>query len=514
MKLPRSRKAVLEMYHRNIFHLAYPRDRSEQLTAARALDEFRKLYLLAGEELRERMPALGLPGTIAYGFFSWKVLHELVRGGVHGLFIDGADEEGVHPREMLIHFLPAAEYESLGSGDKDAVTFLKQISGISSDDLLLKWLLVLFSRSPMPAKIKDSLFDRMKLVIGFDAGKNNISRENVRLNFAPVYFHEDGLLKKFDPDKIISAPLDPPWKLSPEMIKKILKVSRLALLMICRETDPITYCNGKQIRFYSLDRGFSIALFGLDQDHRLPLESYVGYMMFKNGMPVSYGGSWIFGRRALIGINIFDAYRGGESSYLFCQLMRAYAHCFQLDYFEVEPYQFGFNNPEGIKSGAFWFYYRLGYKTQDEKLRQLAAIEFSKIQKRRAYRSSEKTLKILSGSYLELKLHSQTQMLYPEAAVLSRRTTEAIQMQFGGDREAAFSWACNKLENELSGHLSYSQIRSSMHHLGLTFALLLNWDRCTAQDKTRIAMVLELKSSEDLRCGEVLAGVPLENLIS
>lgn len=514
MKLPRSRKAVIEMYHRNIFQLAYPRDRNDLVIAGHSLDEFRQLYLLAGEELRDRMPALGLPGTVAYGFFSWKVLYELVRSGVQGLFIDGADEEGVHPREILIHLLPAAEYESLGSGDKDTVTFLREISGIRDDYLLLKWLVHLFSGSPLPSKIKDSLFDRMKLVIGFNAGKNDISRENVRLNFAPVYFHENGLLKKFESHKIISTPLDPPWKLSPEKRKKILMVSRLALMMICRETDPITYCNDKQILFYSLDRGFSIALFGLDQEHALPLELYVGYMMFKNGMPISYGGSWIFGRRALIGINIFDAYRGGESSYLFCQLMRTYAQCFHLDYFEVEPYQFGFNNPEGIKSGAFWFYYRLGYTPQDQKLKRLAEKEFSKIQKRKTYRSSEKTLKILSGSYLELKLDSLRQILYPEAAALSRRTTEVIQSQFNGDRKAAVEWACDKLEKEFMGSLSPYVIRLSMHHLGLTFALLLKWDRCTAQDKAQIARVIELKSVEDLQCGEFLAGLPLGDLIS
>lgn len=129
MKLPRSRKAVLEMYHRNIFHLAYPRDRIEQLTAGRALDEFRKQYLLAGDELRERMPALGLPGTIAYGFFSWKVLHELVRGGVNGLFIDGADEEGVHPREMLIHFYLRLNMKALVQGIRMRLHFSNKSVG-------------------------------------------------------------------------------------------------------------------------------------------------------------------------------------------------------------------------------------------------------------------------------------------------------------------------------------------------------------------------------------------------
>ncbi|MBK9983286.1 MAG: hypothetical protein IPP15_12935 [Saprospiraceae bacterium] len=57
-----------------------------------------------------------------------------------------------------------------------------------------------------------------------------------------------------------------------------------------------------------------------------------------------------------------NPFRNGESAFILAQLLRVYKHVFKLSYFEVEPYQFGLDNPEGIASGAFWFYYRFGFR--------------------------------------------------------------------------------------------------------------------------------------------------------
>ncbi|MEZ5067008.1 MAG: hypothetical protein R2847_00220 [Bacteroidia bacterium] len=62
-----------------------------------------------------------------------------------------------------------------------------------------------------------------------------------------------------------------------------------------------------------------------------------------------------FGRRALFGINIFDWFRGGESGYVFCQLLRVYRQYFGIDDFEVEPYQYGQDNLLESNQGHFGF---------------------------------------------------------------------------------------------------------------------------------------------------------------
>ncbi len=78
--------------------------------------------------------------------------------------------------------------------------------------------------------------------------------------------------------------------------------------------------------------------------------------MPKNGVPVGYGGGWPFLATCRTGTNVFAPFRGGESSWLFAQVLRAYRQHFGVKRFVVEPYQFGAGNREGLLSGAFWFY--------------------------------------------------------------------------------------------------------------------------------------------------------------
>lgn len=105
------------------------------------------------------------------------------------------------------------------------------------------------------------------------------------------------------------------------------------------------------------------------------MESYIGYLVLKNNIPVSYGGGWIFGERCQFGINILQSFRGGESGLIICEILRVYHQHFGVTRFVVKPYQFGLHNPEAIKTGAFWFYYKLGFRPENEQLKEQALQE-------------------------------------------------------------------------------------------------------------------------------------------
>jgi hypothetical protein len=70
----------------------------------------------------------------------------------------------------------------------------------------------------------------------------------------------------------------------------------------------------------------------------------------------------------------------------------------------VQPYQFGEGNEEGLQSGAFWFYYRLGFLPEVPALRKLAHQEAEKRRTSPTYRTALSTLKKLTGSKLVLNL--------------------------------------------------------------------------------------------------------------
>jgi hypothetical protein len=72
-------------------------------------------------------------------------------------------------------------------------------------------------------------------------------------------------------------------------------------------------------------------------ERRHPIDSYIGYIVFKNGLPVAYAGSWILFDSGRIGLNVFPSYRGGESQYIFEQVLKLHQKVYRLRRFSVDP---------------------------------------------------------------------------------------------------------------------------------------------------------------------------------
>jgi hypothetical protein len=238
--------------------------------------------------------------------------------------------------------------------------------------------------------LKELFIERMDLYVKLVPQNVQFSRAYNRVPIAATYYHQD-LLKQFDPMQLINQPLVdtrfPDW----EEKQVLYKAIRNAMALTVREIDPATFLQTATIRCYDLERGLTLSVYSMIPKHQLPLETYFGFTFFKNGIPISYGGIWAFGPMAKIGLNIFEAFRGGESGYLLCQLIRVMKQTMGVTYVEMEPYQYGLDNPGGIASGAFWFYYKYGFRPVDSSLKELAQQEYHKIKTRKNYRSTEKT---------------------------------------------------------------------------------------------------------------------------
>jgi hypothetical protein len=221
--------------------------------------------------------------------------------------------------------------------------------------------------------------------------------------------------------------------LEPEK-QKLIRVIKNAMVMTERETDPITYMKEDTLRLYHLERGVSVALYGMVPERQLPMESYIGYTLFKNGYPAAYAGGWVFGWRSDYGLNIFEQFRGGESAYMVAQVFRVYRQLFNINYFQVEPTQFGLDSKEGIATGVFWFYYKLGFRPVDLRLRQLAKKEYVKISSTKGYRSSEETLIKFTNSNIFLKLGKRVQ---PGVYDITNKVKNMIIKKFRSDSRQA-----------------------------------------------------------------------------
>jgi hypothetical protein len=396
----------------------------------------------------------GLPFQPVHTRFSLDFLNWLSRRKDLDVTITSVNESQTGLNEILRLTLPAAEreYTSAGHDQQDILATL----GVGEKNKL-SFILQQFNALQARRDIADHLFDALDVNVEVLPRQKEVSKLFNRLSFTQEFVHTD-ILRKFDHQTLLNTPLPAPMSLTAAETDEAIRVIRDAMLLNARETDPATYLDERSLRIYQLERGISVALFGMNGLRQLAYESYIGYTLFKNGYPVSYGGGWVFGKRSLFGINIFDAYRGGESGLILCQLLRTYRQAFGIDYFEVEPYQYGADNPDGIKSGAFWFYYRYGFRPLDKTLNKLAAAEASKIASRRGYRSSEKTLIRFTESNIALEIARPQKLT---VADISSRITRMIRTRFGGDRTLAIETCISDFAAAVGGvsHDSADELR-------------------------------------------------------
>jgi hypothetical protein len=316
-------------------------------------------------------------------------------------------------------------------------------AGFGNDELLdalrvsrgqrLAFVVNELSRFDHQPYVKDQLFDSLDLFVRVTPRDRSFSKAYNRLPTAAVYYQAE-LLRRFDHRALMKRRLPEARALDAPGRAQAVEVVRNALALTGRETDPGTYVDPGSLRLFDLERGLTVAIHGMTPARQLPLESYVGFMLFKNGLAAAYGGAWVLGPRSNFGMNIFEPYRGGESGFMMCQVLRVYRQAFGIEFFEVEAQQFGLDNPEGIASGAFWFYYRHGFRPLDAALATLAEQERLKITRRPGYRCSDKTLLRFTGSNVALNFGTTVPT---QLSDITSRVTRLVQARYGGDRLAA-----------------------------------------------------------------------------
>lgn len=363
------------------------------------------------------------------------------------LSLDGIEGGENKLNSVLKITLPSSEKElcSIGYANIDLLNALKVKPANH-----LQFLLHEFEKLNALPLAKDLLWDDLLIWVKITGVKKEFSKFFNRFEPSSYFYHQD-ICKHFDAKALLETPVKLPLKLDAIIHQHLREVIGKSMVQSLRETDPVTYINPNSLRLYELERGVSIALYDMIPERQMPFQSYVGYTLLKNGYPAAYGGSWIVGERAHFGINVFEAFRGGESGYLLCQLLRIYIQLFNLKQIEVDAYQFGKNNEDGIKSGAFWFYYKYGFRPIDKKLRNLAAIEKKKLTSKAQNKTSLKSLMALAESNMVLELGESKQISNPE---LQGKVLDYVQSFHNGQRSQAIEHAKNLFLSKCSEVIS------------------------------------------------------------
>lgn len=403
----------------------------------------------------------------------------------------GADNEAII--NVLHLLLPRIEFQATTQGDFGLSKRIKQISGLKTRKEQLAWLIDLFEQSPLTAAIKDELYGQLKVFVQWKYDAAQIADSYFRFPVTKKLFYGK-FPKNIQAVKLVREIVDPPARLSTQQKSALLDTMKLSLALQYRETDPVTFADAEELELFDMGRGLHIALVGMQKDKRLSLESYIGYMAFKNGVPVAYGGGWIWGQRCRIGISIYPDFRKGGSAWLFTQVLRLYYQHYNARHFIVRANQFGKDNQDGLRSGAFWFYYKLGFRPVHHDLIKLAGEEWRKIRGDKNYRSSIKTLRQFIAGPLEWKLDVKA---FPavDPETVSQEISDVINREFGSSRIDAILAMRNRVRGKLAP-VSLQKVKLSNQNFE-NWCLLLNLfddlQHWKLKDKKTVVDVIQLK---------------------
>ena len=341
------------------FMLAYPETPTLHRAAARALARVDELASAFPAAALRSLAGTGVPGSAVTATLTLDIARWLVRRHPDAAEIDSFGDDGRPLAGVLALALPPLEAELTASAE-DSLALLDEAKGRAPSRLA--FLVEAIDAIDAAPAVRGLLYESLVPYLTIRAG-GTLARA-ATCGFAATPFCHAAPLEKTvaDPRAILDEPLPPPRPLSARQRSALIDTARATLAVLARETDPVTWPSRDGVTLYELARGTSIALYPMDPARRFALDSHTGYLLMKNGVPVGYGGGWPFLATCRTGINVFPAFRGGESSWLFAQVLRVYRHHFGVSRFVVEPYQFGAGNREGLRSGAFWLYYRLGFR--------------------------------------------------------------------------------------------------------------------------------------------------------
>jgi hypothetical protein len=432
-------------YHDNLsFMRAYPGNAHIFATAERELQDFGKRVEYYRQHSRDhegqKLLNSGMANTLVWYAFGYETCRHLLKWYPKAVEIDwdNVDEDADYNITDLLQLLVA--WQENDAIDNDWTLDTREWFGIARGRKTrssLETLCKLFAASVLPHNAQEYLFEKLELPISWDLTNSPASRSAKRLPSKKIFYQRKPLRGR-TPD--LRAELaKPPAPLRPlssrEGHKQVRSINEV-LAVRTRELQPLTYANPKEVYLYEPGRGVQIFIYGARPEIRLPLESNFGAMLVRNGLPVGYGvGATLFDR-VEIAINVFPAFRSGESSFIIEHFFKLFHHHFGSNVLLVRSRQMGDGDNEPLQSGAFWFYYKLGFRAIDPKVRRLAEEEHEVIRKNKGYRSPLRTLKRLAKSDVFFHVDPSKMDSYREFPIvnLGYVVTKFFADEFDGNR--------------------------------------------------------------------------------
>jgi len=420
-----SAKQVLRLHELLSFLDAFPDGRRVRLRVRAMLRRFRRRPDL--RRLREELAGTGIAGTdIPYRFY-WPTARWISLRWPGALCIDRRDPPQAQAiLEVLPQLVPAVQSEFIKQAGTQTLEALDRLCprGVTDAD----WFIGLVAAMPGDEATREAFFDRVDPPFILRAGRSTPERSTAR--FGSLSLHAQcGPLRGPRPD------LRQECRRAPRRVVNLRAADAAALIhlarisMATRERDlaVFQYANPRDAFLVDDGAGLEFAFLGIRPERRLLLPVVYGGLTLQNGVPIGYVQLDVLGRHAEVSFNQFETFRDSGAARVFARYIAAAHHVFGCDSFSIEPYQLGHDNDEGITSGAWWFYRRLGFRPGTSMARRIADREARRVRRRRSYRSSARTLRALARWHLFFSLDRGRQARLPRTNALLERAARALQ---------------------------------------------------------------------------------------
>ena len=493
-----------------LFVRAYPQGKALLRQTERLLDTFARraesLRESGAEDLAElERPAVsGVAGTSLSALFSYELLRRLAPRFPARLRLDweGYEEAG-QLAAVLPRFLPLLEENAYVESYFPFREWLRAARGRGRGELA--WLLARFESLEASEKERAVLFDSLRLWVRWELGDSPLTRTRLRRPAARgIFYHDAPLLSRRDVS--LAAELEdetplPVGRLARREGEKLLDSGRATMAMRFRELHGFTHGDPAGVLRAEAGRGLEIFLWGVPAERRLPTLAYHAALLFKNAVPCGYAEALTLFERTEAGLNLFYTFRDGESAWAYARLLRLFRQTLGARVFSVDPYQLGHLNEEGLRSGAFWFYRKLGFRPVAPRLRELVAAEERKLAARASYRSPDRVLRELSSGHVIFESPSSRSGEWDRFHVRNLGLAVARRMgeRHGGDDEKLRRASAASVSRALGLDTARwrDAERRAFDRLAPLLALIPDLARWTEREKRDLARLARAKAGPD-----------------
>ena len=444
----------------------------------------------------------GIAGTVISDNFTYEVALWLAARYPEQLSVEwDFDEQERQMAVSLPPFLPLLADDSLVEADTPYLDWMGSAAG--NADRILPWLLQRLDDAPMTMLQKTAWYDALRINVSWSLSDSPASRTHARRKPPEMYFHREPLIRRnqVSLEAEISSPPLSTRKLPRRDGEEVLDMVRDALTVRYRELYGTTRGDPESVLEADVGRGVRIFLWGLPPDRRLPLRAYHAGITLNNGVPINYiEGISLFDWME-VGFNTFYAFRDGETAWIYSKVLHLLHQLTAVTCFSVYPYQLGDQNEEAIKSGAFWFYRKLGFRPGRPELLAMTQRAEARMASEPAHRTSARTLRKLAAGHVFYEFGDKSRGLWD--AFSARNIGLAVQQRmaekFSGDPERMRRAASEALSKDLRvATRTWSAVERSAFENFAAVLLLVPELRCwTGVQKQALIEIIRAKASND-----------------